>query len=77
MHNLVGRRFEDVRDPSFDESLIKVTASLMGHRVIARPSLNGDSVANNKTIVTGPARSKRFHMGVACFEVNCNLLSVG
>ena len=77
MHNFVGRGFEDVRDPSFDKSFVKVASALMGDRIVARPSLNGDSIANNKTVVTRPARSKKFHMGVACFKVNCNLLDCG
>ena len=74
MHDLVCAGGEDFLYPAINSGFVKVTTALMGNRVIAGPSVHSNSVANNKTIASGPARSKRLHIWVTSFEVNCNLL---
>ena len=74
VHDLVRRRRENVSHPTLNNAAIKITATTMSHGIITGPTIHSDSIAHNETIVAWPTRPQRFHVGVAGFEVNCNLL---
>jgi hypothetical protein len=77
VHDFVGWGGKYIPYPTFNKPFVKVATTAMSHRVIPRPTVNGDSVTNNKPIVARPTGTKRLHVRVTGFEVNCNLLSVG
>jgi len=71
MHNLIGRVSQYVREPSFHSSSVQISTTLMRHRKISRPSIDGNGVADNETVVPRPSRAHGFQIGVASFEINC------
>ena len=76
MEDFVCAGGTDLSHPPINHPLIKIPAARVSDWKIPRPAINSDSVPHNKTVVTRPTGTKRLEIGIARFEVNCNLRSV-
>ena len=74
MHDLVGRRGQDVLDPPLHNSPIEVAAAAMSNGVVAGPAVHGNGVAHNVAVIAGPSGAQGLHVRVAGLQVNRNLL---
>jgi hypothetical protein len=77
VHDLVAGQLKNATNETLDSLSVKVPSTLMRDGEVSGPSVNSKGVADNETVTTWPSWSHRFHVGVAGFEVNCNLLGAG
>ena len=76
MHDLGTWKVKHTSNESLNNPTVKVTSTLMSNWVVASPSFNSNGVADNVTIISWPSGAEPFHVSVARFQINCDLLSV-
>ena len=76
VHDLGTWKVKHTSNESLNNPTVKVTSTLMSNWVVTSPSFNSNGVADNVTVISWPSGAKPFHVSVARFQINCNLLSV-